>query len=71
MKKKQEWITELTEDIIRLKNAGRKILYLISAEMNTETANGVMKHFQESGYVVEIKRCLSCKKNSWDFIIYL
>ncbi len=68
MKKKQEWITELTEDIIRLKNAGRKTLYLISAEMNSEIANGVMKHFQELGYLVESKRCASCV-NKWDLIL--
>ncbi len=68
MKKKQEWITELTEDIIRLRNAGRKTLYLISAEMNTETANGVVKHFSDQGYTVESKKCQSCK-NSWDIIL--
>jgi len=68
MKKKQEWITELTEDIIRLKNAGRKTLYLISAEMNTETANGIVKYFSDQGYSLESKKCASCK-NNWDIII--
>lgn len=68
MKKKQEWITELTEDIIRLKEHGRKTLYLISAEMNTEIANGVVKHFSDQGYIVESKKCRSCK-NSWDIIL--
>lgn len=68
MKNKSEWITELTEDIIRLKNVGRKTLYLISAEMTTEIANGVTKHFKEIGYSVESKKCRSCK-NNWDIII--
>lgn len=68
MKKKSEWITELTEDIIRLKNAGRKTLYLISAEMNTETANGIVKHFLDQGYDVDSKRCASCV-NKWDIIL--
>jgi hypothetical protein len=68
MKKKQEWITELTEDIVRLKNAGRKTLYLISAEMNTETANGIVKHFLDHGYDVESNRCASCV-NKWDLIL--
>jgi hypothetical protein len=68
MKKKSEWIKELTEDIIRLKNKGRKKLYLISAEMNTETANGIEKHFSDQGYSVETKKCQSCK-NNWDIII--
>lgn len=68
MKKKQEWITELSEDIIRLKEHGRKTLYLISAEMNTETAKGVVKHFSDQGYIVESKRCASCV-NKWDLIL--
>ena len=68
MKKKQEWITELTEDIIRLKGAGRKTLYLISAEMNNETATAIENYFKEQGYSVESKKCRSCK-NNWDVII--
>lgn len=68
MKKKQDWITELTEDIIRLKKAGRKTLYLISAEMNTETSNGIVKHFSDQGYDVESKKCGSCR-NKWDLIL--
>lgn len=68
MKKKTEWITELTEDIVRLKNVNRKTLYLISAEMNTDTAKGIEEHFLKIGYGVEIRKCLSCKK-SWDLII--
>lgn len=68
MKKKQEWITELTEDIVRLKNVGRKTLYLISAEMTNAIATGVVNHFKEAGYTVESKKCSSCK-NSWDIII--
>lgn len=68
MKKKIEWIIELTEDIIRLKNVKRKTLYLISAEMTTDTAKAVVKHFKDEGYSVESKKCLSCK-NSWDIII--
>lgn len=68
MKNKNEWITELTEDIIRLKNVNRKTLYLISAEMNTDIATAVVKHFKDEGYSVESKKCLSCK-NSWDIII--
>jgi len=68
MKKKTEWITELTEDIIRLKNVNRKTLYLISAEMTTDIATAVIKYFKDAGYVVESKKCASCK-NSWDIII--
>lgn len=68
MKKKTEWITELTEDIVRLKNVGRKTLYLISAEMTNEVATAVVKHFKDNSYIVESKKCLSCK-NSWDIII--
>ncbi len=68
MRKKQEWITELTEDIIRLKEHGRKTLYLISAEMNTETANVIEKYFLDQGYSVEIKKCSSCI-NKWDVIL--
>lgn len=68
MKKKTEWITELTEDIVRLKSVNRKTLYLISAEMTTDIATAVVKHFKDAGYTVESKRCLTCK-NSWDIII--
>ena len=68
MKKKNEWVTELTEDIIRLKNVNRKTLYLISAEMTTDIATAVIKHFKDAEYIVEFKKCASCK-NSWDIII--
>lgn len=68
MKKKADWITELTEDIVRLKGVNRKTLYLISAEMTTGIATGVVNHFKEAGYIVESKKCLSCR-NSWDIII--
>lgn len=68
MKSKKEWIEELESDIIRLKSYGRKTLYLISAEMNTETANGIVKNFLDQGYIVESKKCLSCK-NNWDIIL--
>lgn len=68
MKKKSEWIEELESDIIRHKGYGRKTLYLISAEMNTETANGIVKHFLDQGYSVESKKCASCK-NNWDLIL--
>lgn len=68
MKTKKEWIEELESDILRLKNKGRKTLYLISGEMNTETANGIIKHFADQEYDVKSKKCLSCK-NNWDIII--
>lgn len=68
MKKKKEWITELTEDIVRLKNVGRKTLYLISGEMTADIATGVVKHFKEAGYTVEFKKCNSCV-NKYDIII--
>lgn len=68
MKKKNEWIAELTQDIVRLKNVNRKILYLISAEMTTDIATGVAKHFKEAGYTVESKKCNSCV-NKYDIII--
>lgn len=68
MKKKSDWITEITEDIIRLKNVNRKTLYLISAEMTNEIATAVVKHFEELGYVVESKKCSSCV-NKYDVII--
>lgn len=70
MKKKIEWIAELTEDIIRLKNVNRKTLYLISAEMTTDTATAVIKHFEELGHVVESKKCASCV-NKYDLIIFI
>ena len=68
MKNKDEWIAELTEEIIRLKNLNRKSLYLISAEMTTDIASGVVNHFKEDGYSVESNKCLSCR-NSWDIIL--
>ncbi len=68
MKKKSEWIAELTNDIARLKGVNRKTLFLISAEMTNEIATAVVKHFKDVGYTVESKKCSSCK-NSWDIII--
>lgn len=68
MKKKSEWIRELEEDIVRLKSAGRKTLYVISGEMTSEIAKGVIKYFEDAGYTVESKKCFSCK-NNWDVII--
>ena len=68
MKKKQEWITEIESDIIRLKEHGRKTCYLISAEMNTEIANAIEKYFLNQGYSVETKKCSSCV-NKWDVIL--
>lgn len=68
MKKKQEWIAEIESDISRLKAAGRKTLYLISAEMDTKTANGVIGYFTKQGYVLEVRKCNSCN-NSYDIIM--
>lgn len=70
MKNKDEWIGELTEEIVRLKGLNLKSLYLISAEMTTDIATAVVKHFEELGHLVESKKCASCV-NKYDLIIFI
>ncbi len=68
MKSYDEYIEEITESIEISKQKNRKSIYLISAEMTNNIANGIKSYFEVLDYDVETKRCAVCQ-NVFDIII--
>ena len=66
MKSYGEIILELRGEYDRLKALNRKTIYVMSAEISSETADRVKSYFEKLGSSVEIKMC---PRKRWDIII--
>lgn len=62
-------VTEILDDVKRAKLKGRNCVFKINMEVSDNEAKHAKKFLEDFGYIVNAKKCITCKQ-SWSFAIY-